>query len=168
MQITEKEIDSVEHVGELNKLPVKMIRTKGGFYIAIGREKGSPREEALAAGSHPAIVKYNLEKKYKGFEPVMMKSEGVDQSQVESHSHFLSEDLRKSGHDIYSVQDGLKVDFHITKHNNKIATLNGHISEGQLVLNNPKFDTSFNKAVSGAVSEKALSCKVGKVTVRVI
>lgn len=162
MQITPNEIDTVEDVGTLNKSPVKMIRTKGGFWIAVGRLKGKAKEEALAAGSHPAIVKFNLEKQYSDFQPTMMKSEFFsDGSIVEKHSHFLSEELRKSGHDIYSVQIGPLIDFHITKHNNKVSTVNGNLENNFLVIKNLNISKEFTKALAGAAVEKAISCESG-------
>lgn len=162
MQITPNEIDTVEDAGMLDKSPVKMIRTKGGFWIAVGRLKGKIKEEALAAGSHPAIVKFNLEKQFPDFQPSLMKSEHfADGSLVEKHSHFLPEDLRKSGHDIYSVQVGPSVDFHITKHNNKISTVNGNLEDKFLVIKNLNISKEFSKALAGAAVEKALSCESG-------
>lgn len=166
MQITPQEIDSVEEAGVLHNAPVKMIRTKGGFWIAVGKLRGKAREEALAAGSHPAIVKFNIEKAYPEFQPAMMKSEHFsDTAQVEKHSHFLSDDLRKSGHDIYSIQDGNNVDFHVTKHNMKVSTINGVLADGALVLKELKLDKQFARAMAGATTEKALSCNASKIRV---
>lgn len=61
MNITPNEISEIEEIGTMNGLPVKLLTTKGGFRIAVGRNQGKQVDEALAAGSHPAIVKYNLE-----------------------------------------------------------------------------------------------------------
>lgn len=161
MRITPDEISNIEDIGTLNKKPVKLIKLKGGFHVAIGRKKGSINEEALGAGSHPAIVKYNLEKQYPDFEPIMMKSEGFNEPIVEKHSHFLSEELRKSGHDIFSIQDGPEVEFQVTKHNANIATIKGVLDEYHLFLPELKFPKEFTKAMAGATTEKAISCKVG-------
>src|SRR5258706_429515 len=101
MKLTPNEIDSIEDAGMLDGAAVKLLRTKGGFWMAVGRPRGKFRDEALAAGSHPAIVRYNLERQFPGFQPAMMKSElASDPSKVERHSHFLSDSLRKSGHDL--------------------------------------------------------------------
>lgn len=162
MQITPNEIRSVEEAGMLDNAPVKMICTKGGFWIAVGKPKGRFREEALAAGSHPAIVKFNLEKQFPTFQPAMMKSEYFsDNAVVEKHSHFLSDDLRKGGHDIYSIQDGDSVNFHITKHNLKVATVNGIIDKDSLIITNLSIPKEFSHGMAGAAVEKATNCKVG-------
>lgn len=161
MQITPDDIDRIEEAGTINGKAVKLVRTRGGFWMALGKRKGSYSDEALAAGSHPAIVKYQLEKQYPEFQPVMMKSEGYIEPLVKSHSHFLSDDLRKSGHDIYSIQTGDSVEFQITKHNSMLATVSGNISASTLTLGDLEFPKEFGKAMAGATVEKAISCEVG-------
>jgi hypothetical protein len=166
MKITPNEIDAIEEAGVLNKEPVKLIRTKGGFWIAVGKPKGKRKEEAIAAGSHPAIVKYNIEKQYPDFEPAMMKSEDLtDTSVVEKHSHFLSDELRKSGHDIYSVQNGPEINFHITKHNLEVSSVKANLVEDSLVINEMKMEKAFARAMAGATTEKALSVNAKKIRV---
>lgn len=165
MNITPQEIDTIEEAGMLDNQPVKLLRTKGGYWIAIGQPKGKLRSEALGAGSHPAIVKFNIEKQYPGFQPIMMKSEDGQRETVEQHSHFLSEDLRKSGHDIYSVQNGPSIDFHVTKHNMKVSTINGNLVEDSLVLDKLNLDKQFARALAGATTEKALASGASKIKV---
>lgn len=161
MQITPNEISTIEEAGTIDGNPCKLVRTKGGFWIMVGRRRGKPSEEALAAGSHPAIVKYNMEKQYPDFHPNMMKSEGFIEPIVEKHSHFLSEDLRKNGHDIYSIQRGPSVEFQITKQNACIANINGILDSNHLLLENFVISKEFSKAMAGSTTEKAISCKVG-------
>lgn len=161
MQITPNEISSIEEVGTLSGNQVKMVRTKGGFWMAIARKKGKQAEECLAAGSHPAIVKYQLEKQFPEFQSSMMKSEGYIEPVVISHSHFLTNDLRKSGHDIFSIQTGPAVEFHITKHNNQIVVVNGEIEKDHLSIEKLNISKEFGKAMAGATVEKSLGCKIG-------
>lgn len=161
MNITANDIDRVEDSGTIDGNPVKLIRTKGGFWMALARRRYKPSEECLAAGSHPAIVKYQLEKQFPDYHPAMMKSEGYVESFVMSHSHFLSEDLRKSGHDIFSVQTGSSVEFLITKHNSQIATVNSELSKDHLIIENLNIPKEFAKAMAGATVEKSISCETG-------
>lgn len=162
-----KEIEHIEEAGMLDKHPVKMIRTKGGFWIAIGRQRGRLREEALAAGSHPAVVRYNLEKIYPDFQPAMMKSEAMNDSViVDKHSHWLSDDLRKSGHDIYSIQDGSRIEFQITQHQAKVASVEGHLEKDTVVIDKLAAPSQFSHALAGATAEKALSCNAAKMKIR--
>lgn len=161
MQITPNEIASVEDIGTMNGGSVKLVKCKGGFWLAIGRRRGKHSEEAIAAGSHPAIVRYNLEKQFSEFQPNLMKSEGFIEPIVERHSHFLSDELRKGGFDVFSIQTGPSVEFHITKQNSQIAMVNGELSKDHLSITELSIPKEFSKAMAGATVEKALSCKVG-------
>lgn len=162
MKISENEISEITEAGMLDGSPVKLVRLKGGFYIMTGKPKGKYKDEALSAGSHPAIVKYNLEKTHPSFQPSMMKSEHFsDTAIVEKHSHFLSDDLRKSGHDIYSVQEGGLVDFHITKHNLKVASVGCSIQDHFLIVNELSAPKEFSRGLAGAAVEKATESKLG-------
>lgn len=166
MKIEQGEIDTIEDAGMLNNEPVKMIRTKGGYWIAVGRPKGKIQQEALAAGSHPAIVKYNLERQHPEFQPTMMKSEFfAENTKVDKHSHFLSDELRKSGHDIYSVQSGNDIEFQITKQNVQIHSVKGTLTKDSIVLNKMEIDKKFTRGLAGATTEKALDCGAKKIRV---
>jgi hypothetical protein len=167
MQLTPNEIQSVEDIGMMNGKPVKMIKTKGGFHICVGHARGKIADEALAAGSHPAIVKYNLERQYPEFQPNMMKSELIaGPTRVEKHSHFLSDELRKSGHDIYSVQSIGGIEFQITKHNSKIASVFSSFDNGNIIFNELKIGREFSRALAGATAEKALACGAKKIKIQ--
>lgn len=167
MNITPNEIESIEDVGMMNGAPVKLLRTKGGFHIAVGRNAGKQIDEALAAGSHPAIVKYNLEKQYVGFQPAMMKSEvSINPAVVVKHSHYLSDDLKKSGHDVYSVQSGTQIEFQVTKHDVKIGSVQATLEKDAIVVNDIQVSKEFSHALAGAATEKALSCGAAKVRIQ--
>ena len=159
MNLQPSDIDQVDDAGVLDGQPVKMIRTKGGFFMAIHKGK------VLAGGSHPAIVKHSVSKMYNSFQPVMCKSEGFEDSIVSQHSHFLSDELRKSGHDIYSVQTGQNVEFQITKNNLKVASVCGSLKDDSLVIDQLKFPKEFSKAMAGATTEKALDQKMKKISI---
>lgn len=167
MQITSKDIESVEEAGTLDGSPVKLVKTRGGFWMAIGRLKGRLKEEAIAAGSHPAIVKFNIEKQFPSFQPAMMKSENFSiDAIVEKHTHFLTPDLIKSGHEIFSVQEGSEINFLITKHGINVNSINSEIQNKALVLEMNRVDKKFKRALAGATSEKALSCGIKRVEVK--
>jgi len=161
MKITPTEIEKVEECGQMNGRKVNLIKTKGGFWIATGKKKGSIGDEALAAGSHPAIVKYNLEKQYPDFQPAMMKSEGYIEPIVEKHSHYLEDSLRKSGYDVYSIETGPYVEFQITKHDATIATVDSTLDRDHLTIEELEIPKQFVKALAGAAVEKSNSAKVG-------
>jgi len=167
MQLTPNEIDSVEDAGVLDGSAVKLLRTKGGFWMAIGKARGKFKDEALAAGSHPAIVMYQMERQYPGFQPAMMKSELMsDASRADRHSHYLSDSLRKSGHELYSIRLGDKIEFQISKDNVKIHSVESRIENGAMVFDKVQIGKEFTRALAGATAEKAMQCgvkiKIGK------
>jgi hypothetical protein len=163
--ITPADIDTIEEIGSISGQPVKLIRTRGGFWIAVARLRGKPREEVLSGGSHSAIVRYKLAKQFPDFQSLLMKNENAMPITVDKHSHFLCDDLRKSGHDIYSVQTESNVEFHVTKYNVKLAQINGTIGNDSLILSKINISPDFTRALAGAASEKALSCGLKRVSV---
>lgn len=167
MQISPNEIESIEEAGLLDGSPVKLLRTKGGFYIATGKLQGKLREEALAAGSHPAIVKYNLEKQFINFQPMMMKSEAsLNPAIVEKHTKYLSDDLRKSGHDVYSVQNGSNIEFQLTKHDIKIGSVQASFEQDAIIVQKMDIPKEFSHALAGAVTEKGVALGVAKIGIK--
>lgn len=154
MKISENDICSTEPFGMIDGNQVKLVTTKGGLNLATMTDhKG--QDTVLGAASHRAILCYSIEQKFPNYHPPIMKSEGL-KFDAESHSHFLTDDLRKSGHDIYSVQEGNSIDFYVTKLNIKVATINSSIKNGQLVVDSYSLPKEFVGGISGAVSEKAL------------
>lgn len=167
MNLTPNEVESIEDIGELNGSKVKLLRTRGGFIMALGRKKGDASETCLGAGSHRAIVKYNLEKQFPDFHPSMEKSElASDSSTVDKHSHFLSDTLRKSGHDIYSIQNGNEIEFQVTKDNVKVSSVNASLTNSNLIIGDIKLGKEFTRALSGATAEKALEIGVTKIRIQ--
>lgn len=159
MNLTPDDIDTVEDAGILDGQTIKLCRGRGGFWFAVHKGK------VISGGSHPAIVKHSISKMFPNFQPAMCKSEGFEESAVDSHSHFLSDDLRKSGHDIYSIQTGQNIEFQITKNNLRVASVTGSVQEDSLVINELNFPKEFAKAMAGAATEKALDCKMKKIAI---
>lgn len=164
MKIEQDQIDSIEPFGMLDGKMVNLTRLKGGLNLATMMDaKGA--DTVLGAASHQAILCYTVEQRYPNFQPMIMKSEGLKLN-AESHSHFLTEDLRKSGHDIYSIQNGNDIEFYITKQNIKVACVNSSIKDSYLVIDTPKVLKEHISAISSAVSEKALSSGLKGVKVK--
>lgn len=156
MKISENEVASVEPFGMLNGKPVNLVKLRGGLNLATTMGKNGS-EDVLGAASHQAILCYTIEQRHPDFQPALMKSEHESLS-TESHSHFLSEDLRKSGHDIYSVQSGNAVDFFVTKQDIKVGSIQANFEGNALLIKSMDSSKEFMSCLSGAVSEKALSC----------
>lgn len=155
MKIEQDQVASVEPFGMLDGKPVSLTRLKGGLNLATTVDaKG--QDTVLGAASHQAILCYTIEQRFPRFQPMVMKSEGLKLN-AESHSHFLTNDLRKSGHDIYSIQSGDNVEFYITKQNIKVSCTNASIRDKHLVIDPTTVRKEYVSAISAAVSEKALS-----------
>lgn len=160
MNLQPSDIDVIESGGMLDGQEVKLLRTKGGFFMAVHKGK------VLSGGSHPAIVKHTLTKMYPNFQPAMCKSEMFSDGIVDSYSHHLSDDLKKSGYDIYSIQNGTNIEFQITKNNLTIASTKSSLLDESLFIDTLKFPKEFSKAMAGAATEKALACKVKNIKVK--
>ena len=166
MKLNTNEIVSTEEIGILNGQPVKLLKTSGGFVIGMGAKTRGAAPVALSAGSHRDVVIYNIETQYSNFEPAMMKSaEFSEKVVVEKHSHFLPSDLRKSGHDIYSIQKGPIVNFHITKRDVNLVSTKAQIQNQTLVLADLTIPKEFVSAMAAATAEKAVSCGATKVKI---
>jgi len=160
MNITPDQVDTVETGGTLDGQEVKLIRLVGGYWIAIHKGK------AVSGGSHPAIVKHAVSKMFPNFQPVMCKSEAFSDACVEQHSHFLSDKLRKSGYDIYSIQDNSDIEFQITKHNIKVASVQSILQSDGLYIPEINVPKEFIKSLAAATTEKALSCNSKTIKVK--
>lgn len=160
LNIRPEDIDTVEDAGTLENQPVKLARTSGGYWMAIHKGK------VISGGSHPAIVKHAIGKMFPSFQAVMCKSEAYSDAIVDKHSHFLSDDLRKSGHDIYSIQNGLDIEFQITKQNIKVASLNTSLQSDGLYVPEINISKEFIKPMAAAATEKALACNAKTIKVK--
>ena len=161
MELKPSEIDFIEQIGELDGSPVRMARTLGGYWIALGKPKGKAQDEALAAGSHPAVVKHNIEKQFQGFRPAMAKSEfASSQEEVTGFSELLPKELRDSGYDLYALEKNQNIEYILTKYNNACASLKAQIGPDSIKLNKSEniFDSNikvFSKAVAEAAAQMA-------------
>jgi hypothetical protein len=163
MDIKEDEIKEVNKLGTLNGDEVKLVTLKGGFHVGIGKkDEDSKKSSILAVGSHPALVSYQISKKYENkFEQTMAKNEGEPSTQVANYSKALSS-LQKNvlGLDIYIMKTEEKIDFKITKHNFEIFSIEAVKNDKDLVLNkihkNSERLTNINKGELSKSLEKAI------------
>jgi hypothetical protein len=160
INLTPDDIDTVEDAGQLDGQTIKLCRGRGGFWFAVHKGK------VISGGSHPAIVKHSISKMFPSFQAVMCKSEAFSDAIVEQHSHFLSDDLRKSGHDIYSVQMGSNIEFQVTKNNLTVASVTGSVQDDSLYIDELAFPKQFTKSLAGAATEKALDSNLKTIKIR--
>ena len=161
ISIRPEDIDTITDGGILDGQPVKILRTRGGYHMAVVNGK------VVSGGSHPAIVKHAVSKMFPNFQPALCKSEnsGMD-AIIDQHSHFLSDSLRKSGYDIYSIQEGTNIEFQVTKHNIKVAGINGSMQDGSLALEEIDFPKEFKKSLAAATTEKAIAVKAKNIKIK--
>jgi hypothetical protein len=150
IEIRPSEIDSVDSIGDLDGEEVKLVRTKGGLYIAVGRPRGKKKEEVIAAGSHPAIVMYNIEKSFSNFRPSMMKSESHEFGIVSGMTDLLPSKMRDSGYDLYVIKKSNEVDFVLTKSQIEVLKYEGRLVGSDVVIS--KADKIITKDLVPAVS----------------
>jgi hypothetical protein len=118
-----EEIESIKEIGTLDGNPVKLIKTIGGFWCAAGKPRGKKSDEALAAGSHPAIVRHNVEKQYAmRFQPSLEKNELDSEPVVNDRSSLLSKENTDKGFKLYTINHIDRVEGLITHGNTTVAT----------------------------------------------
>lgn len=111
MNINPDEIKDIKSIGSLHDEDVKMVVTKGGLYLVLGRSsKNKKSHEALAAGSHPALVIHQIEKQFKkDFHPLINKSETEQLPEVKEL------DCNINGLSMFSLSKNSNTDIVITK-----------------------------------------------------
>lgn len=156
MEIKPNEVEEVKVIGKLNGDDVKMIKTQGGFHVAMGKkDKKSHKAEALAAGSHQALVAYQIEKMHGAeFEPCIYKSEAEQLPQVEDKSSVLPDMAKNSGIELYVLSKFNHIDFILCKNNIELAKYETEYSGQDLTVKDYSFRSSLtpNKFVSQALA----------------
>lgn len=155
IEIKPSELESIDQIGDLDGEQVKLVKTKGGLYIAVGKPKGKRKEEVLAAGSHPAIVKYNIEKSFTSFQPSLMKSELGGDSSVVNVSELLPNKMTDQGYDLYIVKKSNEIDFILTKSQIETLKYSGAFINSDLVIS--KTDKMITSDLVPAVSAISLA-----------
>mgnify|MGYP003332924173 CR=1 FL=1 len=164
MEILPNEVESIKVIGNLHGDDVKVVKTHGGFYVAVGKKKkASKSAEALAAGSHQALVAHQLQKEYgSDFEPAIFKSEQDQLEKVEVKTEFLPSEMISKGVELFVLTKSNKIDFVLYKHGLTLGQYSGEIEEQALVLKNGGIDykeivgkdQKTAKAISRAIKEK--------------
>ena len=134
MEIKPEEVKQIKTIGSLHGDEVKLILTKGGFNVAVGRRnKNSKKVEALAAGSHAALVNHQLTKQFKNsFEPVLAKSESEQMEKVEDKSNLLPAEISDKGIELYILSKSNKLDFVVYKHGITLGEYNTEVCNNTL------------------------------------
>lgn len=161
MDIKEDEIKEISKLGSLNGSEVKLITLKGGFHIGVGKTKeDSKTADILAVGSHPALISYQIQKKFdKKFEETLNKNENHPCHEVTDYSNNLDhKENEQLGLDIYAIKTNQDIDFKLTKHNFEIFSIKACVEGKELVLNK----STKNAEQLKSLNKKEISKKIEK------
>jgi len=167
MEIMPNEIESVKVIGNLHGDAVKLIKTNGGLFLAVGKKsKNSRKAEALSAGSHAAIVNHQICKQYgKEFLPAIFKSEHEQIEEVEDKSHLLSKSLKDDGIELFVLSKNCKLEFVLHKHGLAIGKYDTEVRDNSLVIKGYSFNTAFFPELKKEVSESMANTMIEKMNV---
>jgi hypothetical protein len=167
--ISPKEIKSIEPAGVLDGEPCQLITTIGGLWVMAGKTKGG-KPQALAAGSHPAIVKYNVLKQYgPRYQPALMKSEVEPEPIVHdlTQTHMSKNNAHK-GFKLFTVCHADRVECVVMNKNEEVCVQVALIKADSLEIKNdikisdPKLGREFEKPaieMVRAFAEEAFALK---------
>lgn len=165
MQINPKEVESITTVGKLNDEDVKLLKTRGGLNILIGRKskKGKKKDDVLAAGSHQGIALYQIEKQYgNDFQPSMFKSEHDIAETVTEKTDLLPKEVSEAGAEMYVIKKNNDLEFIVTKFGVTICKYEAEIKKNNLFVTDHKFRPEYakfqkydtSKSISKAIMEE--------------
>lgn len=140
MEVRQDEIKNIKTVGRLYDEDVKMIVTKGGLHIFVGKRSPYGRAEAIGAASHPALGLYHIEKAYAGFEPILAKSEEEKLPNVSDLSNLLSKEAVDKGIELHKLNKNNQIDFVLSKHGLTLGEYKTEVVNNCLVIKNHDFN----------------------------
>jgi hypothetical protein len=161
MDIQADEIESVKVIGNLFGTDVKLVKTTGGFHVAIGQKnKKSKKKEALAAGSHQAIVAHSISKEFgSDFQPALAKSEHDRLETVIEKTQYLPREAIEKGIELFTLSKGNKHDCVLYKRGISLAKYEARVENQTLVIQkssmNVKPDMKVARAIARALEDKA-------------
>lgn len=143
MEIKPEEIEDIKVIGHLNGDEVKIIKTSGGFNVAIGkREKHSKKAEALAAGSHRGIVAHQIAKQFKtDFQPAIFKSESEQLEIVTDNTKLLPNHHINFGLELFTLNKNENYDIVLCKHGITLGKYETEVSGDKLLIKSAEFKT---------------------------
>jgi len=171
MEIKPEEVAEVKIIGKLNGDDVKVVRTLGGFNVAMGKkDKYSLKAEALAAGSHIGLVAYQVEKMHgHDFEAAIYKSESEQLPLVEDKTESLPDLAKNSGIEMYVLCKSNTLDFIMCKNGIELAKYETDFVNEELNIKKYSFRESLSpnrflsQVIAKAIDEKMTELGLKKV-----
>ena len=145
LEISPADIAEIEECGELNGSPVKMIKTTGGYYVAIGKnKKGQMRP--VGTGPHKAICIFMVEKMNPGFRPLIAKNEG-DNPEVTDLTKNLEEDKIAKGYTLHSIRENeCNHKVVLSHHLAEVASADIQVYDDTAKMGVPTFNSDYSNA----------------------
>lgn len=174
MEIKPEEVKEIKVIGRLFDNDVKLVKTHGGFHIAVGvKSKNSKKAEALAAGNHQAIVAHHIQKTFgSDFQPAMFKSEAEKLEKVEEKTNFLPSSAIEKGMKLYTLSKNHNYTVVLEKHGMLLGEYKLERDGDAFLITDKKFNNSklagedkksLAKSISGAIEDKAFQIGVKKI-----
>ncbi len=145
LEISPADIAEIEECGELNGSPVKMIKTTGGYYVAIGKDKKG-QMKPVGTGPHKAICSFMVEKMNPGFSPLIAKNEG-DNPEVTDLTKNLEDSKINKGYTLHSIRENeCNHKIVLSHHLAEVASADVQISDNMAKMSAPIFNSDYNDA----------------------
>jgi uncharacterized protein YcsI (UPF0317 family) len=170
MEVRQEEIKNIKTVGRLYDEDVKMIVTKGGLHIFVGKRSAYGKAEAIGAASHPALGLYHIGKTYTNFEPILAKSEEEKLPFVTDCSSLLTKDMIDKGIELHKLNKNNQIDFVLSKHGLTLGEYKTEVVNNNLVIKSHDFnhkvltpDKGLAKSLTNAMLVTVKELKLGKI-----
>ena len=171
MDILPNEVESVKTIGSLFGSDVKLVKTHGGYHIAIGKKKKKDsKSEALAAGSHEGIVAHQIAKEFgSDFEPALAKSENEALQKVEDKTQYLPREAISKGVELYTLSKNNHLEFILYRHGMTMGKYQAEAVGDILVIKKHEFSDMVKaekktaQAISRAMEDKMYEMGLKKV-----
>lgn len=155
MDIRPDEVESVKKIGDLHGNDVKLVKTHGGFHLAVGKKKkNSKKTEVLAAGSHQGIVAHQISKEFGAdFKPAMFKSEHEALEKVEEKTQYLPSEAIDRGIELFTLSKGGSHEFVLSKRGIALVSYKTEVESGNLIIKSFKMNTNPDEEVANAIAK---------------
>ena len=143
MQIHPNEVKSVKSIGNLNGSDVKLVTTKGGLYLALGKKSKNQKDHLpLSAGSHPALVMHQLEKEFKHqFQP------SIEKSDIDSLPSVTELNCNIKGLSMFTLKKNIDVDVVIAKFGVEICKCQCEVNGNNLKIKKIDYRVGFDPSM---------------------
>lgn len=167
MELKPEEVKEIKVIGRLFDNDVKLVKTKGGYNIAIGlKSKNAKQAEAIAAGGHVAIISHHIQKTFgSDFQPAMFKSEEERLEIVEDNTGFLPSEAIAKGMKLYTLSKNNTYTVVLEKHGLSLGEYVMERDVDALVIKNKAFNSNMLKSEDKKQLAKSISASLEEIVI---